>query len=43
MVRANVSTLSLQSMPKKCKDPGMFVFPYMIGEKKIEYDMLGYP
>jgi hypothetical protein len=36
---ANVSTLS-QTLPRKCKDPGVFAIPCSIGDKKFENCML---
>jgi len=32
----NVSAL-IQPMPKKCKDPGTFIIPYMIGNCRFDY------
>ncbi|KAL0448652.1 UNVERIFIED_CONTAM: Retrovirus-related Pol polyprotein from transposon.6 [Sesamum latifolium] len=36
----NVSTIINRKLPEKCKDPGMFTLPCIIGNKRIERAML---
>ncbi|XP_065880978.1 uncharacterized protein [Euphorbia lathyris] len=39
-VGENVSAVIKKSLPTKCKDPGMFTMPCVIGNKRIEHAML---
>ena len=36
----NVSAIIQCKLSQKCKDPGMFTIPYVIGNTKIEHAML---
>ncbi|KAL0453550.1 UNVERIFIED_CONTAM: Retrovirus-related Pol polyprotein from transposon.6 [Sesamum latifolium] len=36
----NVSAVINRKLPEKCKDPGMFTLPYIIGNKRIECAVL---
>ena len=39
-VGENVSAIIQRKLPQKCKDPGMFSIPCVIGNTKIEHTML---
>ena len=39
-VGENVSAIIQRKLPQKCKDPGMFTIPCVIGNTKIEHTML---
>ena len=39
-VRENVSVVLQRKLPPKCKDPGSFTIPYVIGNTKFEHAML---
>jgi len=36
----NVSMIIQRKLPQKCKNPGMFTIPYVIGNHKVEKAML---